>query len=161
MSISGAERCCKNRISSNVVQPLLNDDEHARAARYRFTELSRRFIVARGGLRRLLGKYLQCDPTSVTFIYNGHGRPELDSAVHHNAHLLQFNLSHTGDEIVYAVTGLPAVGVDVERYRKQDRLDDLARRYFAAAEFETWNALPVDQKTAGFFAAWTRKGGVH
>jgi 4'-phosphopantetheinyl transferase len=136
---------------------ILNSDERDRAGRYRFEELRRRFVVTRGGLRILLGKYLLCAPQAVTFVYNGYGRPELDRAVHLRASSLAFNLSHAGDEVVYAVSGLPDVGVDVERHRKQDRLEALAQRYFALAEFEAWSNLSAEQRVDGFFAAWTRK----
>lgn len=132
----------------------LDPDEQIRAARYRFAEHRRRFAAARGGLRSLLAKYLGCTAREIVFAYNAHGRPEL---AYPAAPSLRFNVSHSSDTALYAFTGLPAVGVDLERHRKVDRLAELAERYFAPAEFAAWEALPPTDRVAGFFAAWTRK----
>src|SRR5256885_16602532 len=43
---------------------LLDDDERMRAARFRFPEHRKRFAVARGGLRTILGHYLEVERAS-------------------------------------------------------------------------------------------------
>lgn len=138
---------------------VLDPAELERAARYLADLHRNRFIVARSALRLLLGRYLQRDPRDVAFTYNAHGRPQISA---NTVSLmpeppLVFNLSHSGDTAVLAVTRLPAVGVDLEYHRKPERIADLAERFFAPAEVAQWRALPDELRIAGFFAGWSRK----
>ncbi len=58
-------------VSSNDCQqlaPLLSADERARAERFRFPRDRDRFIVSRGTLRTLLGRYLNTSPDRIQFI---------------------------------------------------------------------------------------------
>src|SRR5438093_3103118 len=58
----------------------LTPDERTRSARFRFERDQQRFIVARGVLRDLLGRYLQTQPGQVSFVYNAFGKPDLSPA---------------------------------------------------------------------------------
>jgi len=58
----------------------LTPDERTRSARFRFERDQQRFIVARGVLRDLLGRYLQTRPGQVSFVYNALGKPDLSPA---------------------------------------------------------------------------------
>lgn len=64
---------------------LLSDDEQQRAKEFKFLDLQRRFILARAGLRQILGFYLQRDPRAIAFDYGDHGKPLLPD--------IAFNLS--------------------------------------------------------------------
>ena len=55
----------------------LTPDERNRSARFQFERDQRRFIVARGVLRDLLGRYLQIQPGLISFVYNAFGKPDL------------------------------------------------------------------------------------
>lgn len=59
------------------LQSLLDDDERMRAARFRFPEHRKRFIVARGALRSILGVYLDTESTALRFSYSDYGKPAL------------------------------------------------------------------------------------
>lgn len=133
---------------------LLDLAEQERAGRYIHDLHRNRFIVARSSLRLLLGRYLDRDPRSVLFTYNAHGRPEISPLP---VPPLVFNLSHSGETALLAVTRLPAVGIDLEYHRKPERIEDLAERFFAAAEVRQWRGLPIGLRVAGFFAGWSRK----
>src|SRR5437870_7609125 len=58
----------------------LTPDERTRSARFRFERDRQRFIVARGVLRDLLGRYLQTQPGQISFVYNASGKPDLSPA---------------------------------------------------------------------------------
>lgn len=133
---------------------VLDADEQERAARYLADVHRNRFIIARSSLRLLLGRYLGRAARDVAFAYNAHGRPELSPTP---LPPLAFNLSHSGDTAMLAVTRLSAVGIDLEYHRKPDRIADLAERFFAAAEVRQWRALPDELRIAGFFTGWSRK----
>src|SRR5258708_6017768 len=59
------------------LQRLLSADEVARAERFHFARDRQHFIVARGLLRTLLGRYLHIPPEDLSFAYNAYGKPEL------------------------------------------------------------------------------------
>src|SRR5215831_12123875 len=53
----------------------LSPDEMGKAERMRFRRDGRRFVVARGILRSLLGAYLEADASDLRFEYGAHGKP--------------------------------------------------------------------------------------
>ncbi len=89
----------------------LSDDERNRSARFRFEPDRRRFVVAHGVLRDLLGRYLGTDPGQIRFVYNAFGKPELHPEF---GSRLTFNLAHSGDLALIAIARDAWVGVDVE-----------------------------------------------
>jgi 4'-phosphopantetheinyl transferase len=136
------------------LRAFLAEDELARAARYRFALPRRRFVVARGILRLLLGRYLGISPEEVRFSYTPRGKPALSVPEHAWLH---FNLAHSEDWALYAVARGRAVGVDIERVYPIKGRDRLVERFFSAGECAAFNALPDSQKQSAFFATWTRK----
>lgn len=70
---------------------------------------------------------------------------------------LQFNLSHSADRALLAVTLGRRVGVDLEHARQIDDCDAIARRHFAPAEIHQWLSLAPERRLLGFYAGWTRK----
>src|SRR5437867_5841261 len=68
----------------------LTPDERARSARFRFERDQQCYIVARGVLRELLGRYLQIQPGEIRFVYNAFGKPDLSPEF---GRRLKFNLS--------------------------------------------------------------------
>jgi len=114
-----------------------------------------RFVVARATLRTILGRYLGTAPQEVALACNRHGKPLLDRRVH--ATELQFNVSHSADLAVLAVTEGREVGIDVEALREVCDADRIAARHFDAAEQATYLALPAPLRREGFFVRWTLK----
>src|SRR4051812_17773983 len=93
----------------------LSEDERERAARFHFRRDAERFVVARGVLRDILGRYLCERPERLRFVYNEFGKPSL--AGEHAGGPHRFNLSHSRDLALYAVTLGREVGVDLEFVR--------------------------------------------
>ncbi len=133
---------------------LLSAPEREREARLRFDEDKFRFRVTRAMTRRVLAGYLGIDPTECGFENNPHGRPAL---VARGGEALSFNLSHTRDLIVLAVTRGRDIGVDVERIHGRRRTADLARRYFADFESDRVVNAPEPTRDDLFFQYWTLK----
>jgi len=130
---------------------LLAPDESERANRFAFPHLRERYIAAHGMTRLLLGDYLRSDPASLRFEISARGKPSLAGDPIH------FNLSHTQDAGLLAVTRLGEIGVDIERLdRKIDR-HGIAERFFSKAEAAELGSLPGEQQPEGFFNFWTRK----
>jgi 4'-phosphopantetheinyl transferase len=132
----------------------LTPDERTRSARFRFERDRQRFIVARGVLRDLLGRYLQTQPGQVRFVYNAFGKPDLSPEF---AGRLKFNLSHSGRLAVVAIATASDVGVDLEYIRAESDYAEIARRFFSAAEVDHLMALPSQLYAEAFFRCWTKK----
>lgn len=138
-----------------VLKRLLSPDEVARAERFHFARHHDAFVVARAGLRKMLGRYLSTAASEIEFLYGDAGKPELSGRLAGGE--LAFNLSHSGKWALCAVGRRGPLGVDVERLRPMRDADGVARRYFAAAEVAAWECLAEADKPAAFFRCWTRK----
>jgi len=134
---------------------VLSAAELERAARFRFERDRTRFAVGRAQLRHILGSYLQIPPGDLAFEYGPKGKPCLSATASGPA--LMFNLAHSEDLALLAVTRTGPVGVDVERIRSLPDADDLVSRFFSPAEAARFRAVPEPQRATAFFNLWTRK----
>lgn len=137
--------------STDQDQSTLSTDECERASCFHFDKDRNRFIIAHSSLRDILARYLHCEPQQLSFSTNRYGKPFLPD------HDIEFNLSHSGDYALIAVTRGRSVGVDVEQIRADVEIESLASRYFSQREISELMSLPVEQRTIGFFSCWTRK----
>jgi 4'-phosphopantetheinyl transferase len=142
----------------DALRALLSADERARAASFRFPQHQRRFAVARGLLRELLGSALSLRPQEIELAEGSYGKPVLGGPL--RAHPLRFNLSHSEELAVFALTLTGEIGVDVEHIRPLPDMWGLAARCFAPPELAALSRLPDDERVHGFFRAWTRKEAV-
>jgi 4'-phosphopantetheinyl transferase len=85
----------------------LSPQEEERAGRFRIPELERRYVAAHVALRLVLGKVLDQHPSSLRFIHNPWGKPELKPGP-------SFNMSHAEARALIAVGCEAAIGVDIE-----------------------------------------------
>ena len=108
---------------------LLVQEELDKASRFRMPGDGDRYICAHGMLRKILAGRVGREPRSLRFDCGPQGKPALC-----DADGVAFNLSHSGDWAVVAVTDASGVGVDVERVREQRDELELAQRFFAPAE---------------------------
>lgn len=131
---------------------VMSPDELERAARFHFEKHSLHFVVARGALRMLLGRYLGRPPESLRFEANDYGKPSL-----RGAEALRFNLSHSHGIALYAFTLGRELGVDVEYVREDFDGLQIAGRYFSPREVEALTALPDGVRRRAFFECWSRK----
>lgn len=69
----------------------------------------------------------------------------------------RFNLSHSHELLLSAVSRQRRVGVDVERVRPLPAIDRMAGRVMSDAEAAAWRLLPTEEKLPVFFSTWTRK----
>jgi 4'-phosphopantetheinyl transferase len=137
------------------LEATLSPEEIARADRFHFANDRKRFVVARGLLRELLGAYLHLAPAGLEFAYGKHGKPSLSGGNASSG--LCFNLSHSAGLVVYAVARKRNLGVDVEHVQPDSAGEDIARRYFSPREVSDLQTLPPEARAEGFFHCWTRK----
>lgn len=133
---------------------LLNETERLRAARLLDRIKAHGFIASRGRLRTILACYLDQDPAALNFSFGPQGKPRLDGSCKTP---LGFNLSHSGDWGLLAVTTGPPVGVDIELIDDRVAYESLAARFFLPEEkAELAQFSPVRRRRV-FFRIWTRK----
>jgi len=134
---------------------LLDDDERERAARFRFPEHRNRFTVARGALRTILGRYLEVEPATLQFSYGRYAKPALAEGFTTNT--INFNLSHSGEFMLLAVTHGREVGIDIEFINQEFATTEVAERFFSRREILSLRSQARQFQTVGFFNCWTRK----
>lgn len=143
---------------ANVIERLrstLAEDERVRAAKYHFAKDQVRFVVGRGALRSVLGRYLSVLPGSLQFHYGPHGKPSL--AAEFAGGGLDFNISHSHSLALFALARGRALGVDLEQLRADADMRQIAKRFFSASEVSALCGLPAAQQPRAFFDCWTRK----
>jgi 4'-phosphopantetheinyl transferase len=142
------------------LEPLLSAHERDRWRAYVQPDDRLRFLTAAALLRRaaaasasVAAERVRVD-RSCSRCGEQHGKPRL---LDHPA--LDVSVAHAGEHVVVALARGPRIGVDVERIRDID-VDELARATFAPDEADALAALPAAERTAAFFALWTRKESI-
>lgn len=132
---------------------LLSEDEQRRSRSFRFDKHRRQFIVARGVLRLLTGQYQGVNPKRLQFTYNAYGKPHLSGS------WLSFNLSHSGNRLLYGFSVHQPIGVDVELVRGELYDYSIAQNYFTPGETEILKQFPA-QAVENFYTYWSCKEAV-
>lgn len=128
---------------------IISADELDRAQQFKFTKDRHAFLLCRLLLRLILAHYLGCEAKAIRFDYNAYGKPVIAQ--------LNFNLSHSGDWMVLAISGNAIIGVDVEYQQHRSVSLSLARFCFSDQEFAAFESLPDEQQQSAFFHIWTCK----
>jgi 4'-phosphopantetheinyl transferase len=132
---------------------LLSVDERERSSRFRFGCHARRFIVTRATLRAILAKYVGGPAAEIRFHYGKSGKPRL----HTPEGNIRFNLSHSEEYAVFAVSRGREVGVDLEWMKEDKDLERLSQRFFSPHEQGAIAQLPAARQTHAFYRCWTCK----
>jgi 4'-phosphopantetheinyl transferase len=136
------------------LRAVLDPDEQRRAGEILAPAGSRRYVVAHGAYRLILGRYLDLPPADIRWRRGPNGKPELADL----DRTVQVNLSHSGDLAVIALTGDRPVGVDIERGPSVAAATGMSHRYYLPAEAEYVTAAPdPDEQVSRFVRLWTRK----
>lgn len=139
--------------ASNVaaLYELLDAEERSRAARFINDRDRRRFVVARGTLRMLLGDYTGTAPERVSLCVLEGGKPSLagDTGLH-------FNVSHCGELALFAFADCE-VGIDVERVAPHREMAGVATHFFSSDEAAAFRGLSGETQARFFCRTWVRK----
>jgi len=110
--------------------------------------------LAGGLIRCTVSGLLECipEPLPLTYRYGGNGKP------YFREYPFYFNLSHSGDYVLCALSGRE-IGADIQEHRKCDSRR-LAERFFSGREMEAlenYEREHPEGKDALFFRLWARK----
>ena len=123
-------------------------DEKQRAASLH-PVAGRRYVVARGILRKLLSGFTGADAKKLRFNYSPSGKPSLSDRDD-----IHFNISHSADLALFAFSPDRPVGVDVENERPVRRLLDVAQRFMSEDELRILADTHPDKRNAAFLRSW-------
>lgn len=135
---------------------LLSGAERDRFGAYRKREDRLRFLTGRVLAKTVAGQRLGRSPGSVTFdatcadCGKQHGPPRLPGTD------VALSISHAAERVGVALTRGPAVGLDVE-WTGRTADEALASYVLNDSEQAAWRELPEPDRSAAFFAYWTRK----
>ncbi len=134
----------------------LKESELKRFQRYQFDRHRKQLLLGRVLMRVALSSYdRSIAPASWDFIQNQYGKPAISAE--QNRASLYFNLSHSAEKVVLAVSRFENIGIDVECARKPRKVAAIAQRYFSDEEAAQLLALPEDQQQSRFYDLWTLK----
>jgi 4'-phosphopantetheinyl transferase len=139
---------------TSALRALLSADECERADRFRFERDRKRFTVARGLLRCVLGRMLGVAAPAIAFAYAPRGKPGLKDP---DGSGLEFNLSHSNGVGLIATSWGRRIGVDLEFGRPDLDFLGIADRFFTPREFGEIRAQPRAMQRSAFFRGWARK----
>jgi 4'-phosphopantetheinyl transferase len=145
-SLSFVERC----------RAWLSEEERGRATRFIRQQDHVRFVLAHGGLRAVLSRYLGVGSDAVAMNRNEAGKPSLVK-IGKDQPTISFNMSHAHGRALIAVSKGQEIGVDLERVRSDVEVAKLSQRYFAPSEHATIMRLTQEQRAARFFRYWVAK----
>lgn len=140
-------------LDSSIFDDFFSTEEIRKAEAFFFSKDRQTFLVCRGLLRFLTGKYLNIDASRIEFRYNRYGKPEIADRTFGD---FFFNLSHSGDFGLLAFRQNFPIGVDLESIKKID-YQTLSRNVFSTIEQIEFNSVPDNLKSIAFFRGWTRK----
>jgi len=136
-----------DRLEGTAAQ--LPPPDRARAERYLNPQAMERWVASRLALGQILAKYLHRPASTIEIAEEEGGKPRLPGRE------LEFNLSHSGDLALVAVSQR-AVGVDVERIEPARDLLAIAERSFGEAEVARVRDAAPHERAATFYEEWTR-----
>ena len=137
----------------------LSHEERTRAGRLQSPHHARRYTIAHGMLRHILSLYTGVRADALIFAMGEFGKPYLSHPESAGSRFAHFNLSHSADLALVAVSKSGEVGVDVEFWRDNVAHLEIAERFFSPAEREWLRALHGNTHGVmrGFFSGWSRK----
>ncbi len=129
----------------------LNDGEKQKALSFARPDLQYKYIKTRAELKKILATYLKLDAQQVVIQIGEYGKPFVAETP------VFFNLSHTGDQLLIAVSNTGEIGVDIEKIKDRKNLHGLAGKCFSEQECAYWHSLSEQQKQTMFYHFWVAK----
>lgn len=146
--IVSLKRSC---VEMDRLYALLSTEEQERSIRYLHRPTRDQFVITRSSLRLILSGYMGVEPSRIHFAHGRTGKPLLAGGG------LHFNVSHSHELAVVAVTRRNELGIDLERVRSVPSHLEMAERYFSPGEAASLARLPPGARELAFYHTWTRK----
>jgi 4'-phosphopantetheinyl transferase len=135
----------------------LSTSELARARRFVSERHRNRYLAAHCALRDVLSRQVDVFPELLSFTVGINGKPRLAIYGHGPHHQTYFNLSHSADLVLVAISQKVDVGVDIEVRNQLTHLSQLITTNLTAQEQSETARLPPENHQTAFLRVWTRK----
>jgi len=150
-----SEEICNVKLLSQCYF-LLNDEERLQHSQFHFEKDQHQYLLTRSVVRSVLSKYTNnILPRQWCFKKNPYGKPSIGNT--RPTSPLSFNISHTKQLIVMAVTLNQEIGIDVEYLPKLEKKLHIAQHLFSALEIKQLLELPIAKQNKRFADLWTLK----
>jgi len=133
----------------------LSEDEKVRADKLKVELKRNQFIITRAVLRVLLSNCIETKPEAITFHYEQHGKPYITDQ--YNNKTIEFNISHSGDYALIALTLGNKLGIDIEEMNSKIDYPTLSKRFFSEQENKALMNLKESNQLDAFYRTWVRK----
>ena len=129
----------------------LTEDEIQRHARLKIPEKKDQFLNSRGILRLILSSYLDISPGLIQIESNSSGKPYLPDSD------LSFNLSHSGDLLLYGFCLKANIGVDIQEVYHIASIESMIKKTISFKEQSYLERVSTKKRLDAFFDIWTAK----
>ena len=130
---------------------VLDAFEKKRAAAFLDDQDRRQWVAAHGQMRMILARYTGISAESISIVQKKGEKPFIENSQ------LRFNLSHTDDCALLAVSNTGEVGIDIEYMRDNAKIELISRSTFSEHERQAILSVDGEEQKARFFRCWTRK----
>lgn len=142
------------RLLEETFPPLPSEAETIQAAKFTHPQLHQCYLKTRWAMRDILGLYLETSSAEVQLRYAELGKPELIPGAHTRD--IRFNLTHSGNGALFAVTLGTEVGIDMEKVGQKPRPLRLAKRYFTEEVVQQLEELTEQDQQFALLKLWTQ-----
>lgn len=132
---------------------LLSEEEKTRVQNFKFDHLKRNYTLSHGVLRLILSNFLQRPAQKITFSFGKYGKPYVKD----NPVSLQFNMSHSHNMAIIALTQNAELGIDIELLKTVQQQDELPLSIFSERELKFYLSLTTSKRKIVFFKSWVCK----
>ncbi len=141
-------------IPSAQIQSLKNtlDSKELERHQHLHNKHQQSFLVSHIACRHILAQYLNLSAKQIIYKKNKYGKPLLDHGTP-----IRFNMSHSHNTAIIAISNNADIGVDVEFIKKKPSWEKIAHRFFHPNEIAYLFDQDTDEQKKSFFQIWTRK----
>ena len=136
---------------TSALTDILDQAEFARYQKLHH-KFQQTYLLSHVACREILASYLNIQANDIVYKKNQYGKPDLD----HNQSL-KFNMSHSHDMAIIAISNNTEIGVDLEFIKRNSSWKKIARRFFSEPEIHFLFNQPEQHQQTLFFQIWTRK----
>ncbi|MDQ8039552.1 MAG: 4'-phosphopantetheinyl transferase superfamily protein [Rickettsiella sp.] len=135
---------------------ILSEEENKRLRLFKFEKDCFRYTMTHGMKRLVLARYLNELPEKLSFTLSEQGKPAISEQ--QNRLNIQFNISHSHQLILMALTLEDPIGIDLEYHADSIDVENLSEIIFSPSEKCFFSRLATQQeRKKAFFRCWTRK----
>lgn len=140
---------------NKLFESYLSDLERNKIDRLIKPEDRKKKLSVYGLMRLILSEYLQISPGEIGFCYTEKGKPYVPGIS-----ALSFNLSHTGNRVLFALSAGVPIGVDIEYMNRKPDTDSLIKSICSESEAKAILGTEGKERRKMFYRSWTRKEAI-